>query len=122
MSRGTRWLIAGAIVAAALAALAVVILGGERSLVVIENRSGASLTLSVETTNASRFAWQGELGPGERVMRIARFSDNSFVVVCRDEAGIHRTRGGYVTNGMPQRIDIVANGCSSVTIDVTTFP
>ncbi len=117
MNRATRWLIAGAVVAAALAALAVVILGSERSLVMIHNRSGAPLTLSVATVPAGQFAWEGELGPGERIMRIARFTDNSFVVVCRDEAGIHRTRGGYATN-VAQRVDIVANGCASVRIDI----
>ena len=118
MSRPKRWLIAAAVVLLALAALTAVILKAERSLVVIHNRSDAPLRLSVETTSAGQFAWEGELAPGERVVRVARFSDNSFLVVCRDEVGVHRTRGGYVTNGMTQRVDVVAEGCASVRIDV----
>ncbi len=118
MSRRRCWLIAVAGVVVVLTVLSAVVLMSERSLVVIHNRSSGPLNLSVETTNRGQFTWQGELGPGERVIRVARFSDNSFVVVCRDEAGIHRTRGGYVTNGLAQKVDIVANGCASVRIDI----
>ncbi len=118
MRRRRRWLVAAAVVLLTLAALTAFILRGERSMVVIHNRSDRPLSLSVETTNPGQFAWQGELAPGARVFRIARLSDNSFLVVCRDEAGIHRIRGGYVTNGMAQKVDIVASGCATVRIDV----
>jgi len=122
VNRRRRWLIALGVLGLIVAGLVAAVLFSGRSLVVIHNRSGGPLILSVETTNPGQFSWEGELEAGGRVIRTARFSDNSFLVVCRDEAGIHRTRGGYVTTGVAQRVDIVANGCPSVTIDVAAAP
>jgi hypothetical protein len=118
VSRTRGWTIGLAVLALAAAALTAVVFASARSLVMIENRSGGTLTLSVETTRPGQFSWQGDLPAGGRVVRTARFSDNSFVVVCRDEAGVHRTRGGYVTNGRPQLVQISADGCAAVRIDV----
>ncbi|MBW8303328.1 MAG: hypothetical protein K0M78_05170 [Brevundimonas sp.] len=95
---------------------------GERSVIFIQNRGDTRVGLTVETTNPSSFSWSGSLRPGERVFRTSRFSDNSFLTVCRDETGTHRSGGGYVTNGMPQRIDIVVDGCETVSVDVETMP
>ena len=122
MKRGRRLLIALGVAVLILAGLAAAVFKSERSLIIIENRSMAPLTLSVEAVNSSQFSWTGELAPRRRVLKTARFSDNSFVVMCRDESGIHRTRGGYVASGLPQRIDIVAAGCAAVQIDVRTIP
>lgn len=118
MSGRRRWVTGLAIAAVVVAGLIIVTVAGERSMVVIHNRSGGTLTLAVETTNPGQFSWQGDLPAGGRVVRTARFSDNSFVVVCRDESGVHRTRGGYVTNGLPQAVQISADGCAAVTIEV----
>lgn len=122
MRRGRRALIALVVAVLVVAGLAIAVLQSKRSLIVIENRSDAMLNLSVETVNPSPFSWAGELAPGRRVIRTAHFSENSFVVVCRDADGIYRTRGGYVTSSMLQRVDIVADGCGAVLIDVRTIP
>ncbi len=98
------------------------VLRSERSLIIIENRGEAPLNLSVQMVNPSPFSWAGELAPKRRVIRTARLADNSFVVVCRNADGIFRQRGGYVTNGVVQRIDIVAANCGSMRIDVQAIP
>jgi hypothetical protein len=122
MKRGRRLLIALGVAVLILAVLVTAWLVSERSLIIIENRSLAPLTLSVETVDAGQFSWTGELAPRRRVLKFARVPDDSFVVMCRDESGIHRTRGGHVAPGRPQRIDIVAASCGAVQIDVRTIP
>jgi uncharacterized protein (DUF2249 family) len=122
VSRKRVWLLALAVPILVFGAVAALVIASGRSLVVIHNRSGAPLNLSVETTRPGQFSWEGELDAGGRVIRTARFSENSFVVVCRDEAGIHRTRGGHVSSGAPHRVDIVANGCASLKVDAASLP
>ena len=122
MNRKWRLPVALGVTAAVVAGLAGAWGVSGRALVIIDNRSDAALNLSVETVNPGQFSWAGELAPRRRVIRTARFSDNSFVVVCRDAEGIYRQRGGYVTNGMLQRVDITAASCSSVRIDVRSIP
>ncbi len=122
MKRGRRLLIALGVAVLILAGLATAWLMSERSLIIIENRSMTPLTLSVETANTGQFFWTGVLAPRRRVLKTARVPDTSFVVMCRDESGIHRTRGGHVAPGRPQRIDIVAASCAAVQIDVRTIP
>jgi len=119
---GLRLLIALGIAALIVFAAGLAVLKSERSLIIIENRSEAPLNLSVEMVNPGPFSWEGELAPKRRVIRTARLSDNSFVVVCRNPDGIFRQRGGYVTSGMVQRIDIVATSCGSMRIDVQAIP
>ncbi|CAN7231693.1 hypothetical protein [Brevundimonas sp. LjRoot202] len=121
--RKLRWLL----VAVAVAVTGVVVAAGslvvsERSLIIIENRSNSAVELSIGMANPGQFSWAGRLRPGERVIRTSRFSDNSFVTACRDETGVHQSEGGYVTNGWPQRIDIVVDGCPAVSVDVETLP
>lgn len=117
-----RWLpIAAAVLILLIVAAGALVLG-ERSLVVIENRGGSAAELSVGTSNPGQFSWAGRLRPGERVIRTSRFSDNSFETVCRDETGVHHSGGGYVTNGWPQRVDIVVDGCAAVSVDVEPLP
>lgn len=117
-----RLLIALGVTAAVVVGLAMAWAFSGRALVIIDNRSDTALNLSVETANAGQFSWAGELAPRRRVIRTARFSDNSFIIVCRDAEGIYRQRGGYITSRMLQRVDIVAASCSSVRIDVRSIP
>lgn len=122
MKRGSRLLIALGVAALIVAGLATAWIVSERSLIIIENRSTAPLTLSVETVDAGAFSWKGEVAPRRRVLKAARVPDHSFVVTCRDESGINRTRGGHVAPGRPQRVDIVAGSCAAIQIDVRTIP
>jgi hypothetical protein len=118
-----RWLlVAAAVLVTLLIGAIVALVLSERSLIIIQNRGETPVELSIETTNPSSFSWSGSLQPGERVFRTSRFSDNSFQTVCRDETGTRRSGGGYVTNGVPQRIDIVVDGCEAVSVDVETMP
>lgn len=111
----------GAFLVLAAAAAAVVLSG--RSLIIIENRGETSLTLSVETTHTGDFAWTGELGPGQRIIRTAEFTaDGGVAAVCRDAGGINRTTGGYVTPGWPHRVDVVATSCTAIRVDADQIP
>ena len=105
-----------------LGSLAAVVMIRADSLIVIENRGDGPARLSVEMANPGAFGWTGELAPRQRVLRTARFSDNSFIVVCRNADGIHRSRGGYVTNGAPFLVNITVDGCEAIKIDVETMP
>lgn len=80
------------------------------------------MALSIRMVNAGQFSWDGEIQAGGRVVRPARFSDNSFVIRCRDRGGEHTHGGGYVTNGTPQIVDIKVSGCANVTVDVRMLP
>ncbi len=118
-----RWLlIAVAAVLIILGTLAAVVMTRAESLIVIENRGDRPARLSVEMANPSPFGWTGDLAPRQRVLRTARFSDNSFIVVCRNADGIHRSRGGYVTSGAPFLVNITVDGCEAVRIDVKMAP
>ena len=105
-----------------LGVLAITVFIRGDSLVVIENRGDEPTALSVDTANPGQFSWAGDLVPGQRVFRTARFSDNSFIAVCRNTDGIHRARGGYVTNGAPQLVTITVDGCDAIRIDVEMAP
>ena len=122
MKRAPRLLLALGVAVLIVAGLATAWVVSGRSLIVIENRSTAPLTLSVATVDAGLFSWTGEVAPRSRVLKAARVSDSSFVVTCRDESGINRTRGGHVVPGRPQRVDIVAGSCAAIQIDVRTIP
>ena len=121
--RLSRWLlIAGAAVLLILSSFAVAVMIRSDSLVVIENRGDEPVQLSVEMANPGPYSWAGRLAPRQRVFGTARFSDNSFIVVCRNADGIHRTTGGYVTNGAPQLVNITVAGCDAVRVDVEMLP
>ena len=111
-----------AVIAVVLIALVAWVFGQEKSFVSLENRGVAPVHLAVTTTNRGEFSWAGRLEPGARVLRIARFADNSFVIVCTDDTGPHRGGGGYVTNGPPQIVRITATGCAAVTVDIQMLP
>lgn len=98
--------------------LAAVTLFSERSAVIVENVGNQDADVAVDVVNARQFSWQGRLRPGERVVKLARFTDNSFRITCRDAAGEHLHAGGYVTNGAPQVATITVDGCANVSIDV----
>ncbi|HWQ88200.1 hypothetical protein [Brevundimonas sp.] len=113
--------IATSLVAVALGALvllAVVVFFSERSAVIIENAGEQDADVTVDVVNAQQFSWRGRLRPGERVVQLARFSDNSFRITCKDSTGEHAHAGGYVTNGMPQVVTIKVDGCANVSTDV----
>ena len=117
------FLISLGIAAVIVAALAIAGFLSGRSLVVIENRSDTTLRLSVESTHPGDFSWTGSLPAGKRLVRTARFTaDGSVVAVCRDEIGINRTTGGYVTPGAPHRVDVVAASCGALRVDADTIP
>jgi hypothetical protein len=79
----------GAILVLALLAGAVVWSG--RSLVIIDNRGDAALTVEVSATRAGDFAWSGELKGGQRLFRLATFrGDGAVRAVCRDGEGGYR--------------------------------
>lgn len=88
------------------------------SVVVITNRGNQPATLSVRTERPGQFSWDGELRPGGRVVRFARFSDNSIRTTCRDADGERIHIGGYVTNGAPQVVTIKVDGCANVSTEV----
>jgi hypothetical protein len=114
-----RWIaIFVAITFAVLLLLAAVILFSERSAVIIENVGEKDAEMAVDVVNAQQFSWRGRLRPGERVVKLARFSDNSFRTTCRDASGEHAHAGGYVTNGAPQVVTIRVDGCANVSTDV----
>lgn len=118
-----RLLVALAVAALILIALGAAVVWSGRSLVIIENRGGERLELSVETTHPGDFAWSGSLEPGKRVIRTARFTaDGGLVAVCRNADGIHRTTGGYVSAGWPHRVDVVAANCAALRIDAAKIP
>jgi hypothetical protein len=98
--------------------LAAVILFSERSAVIIENVGNQDADVAVDVVNARQFSWRGRLGPGDRVVKLARFSDNSFRITCRDAGGERTHEGGYVTNGPPQVVTIRVNGCADVSTEV----
>ena len=118
--RGLLFAVAAVLLTLGLLATAVMLRA--ESLIVIENRGDGAARLSVDMENPGAFEWTGELAPRQRVLRTARFSDNSFVVVCRNADGIHRARGGYVTNGAPSLVNITVDGCEAIKIDVETVP
>ena len=121
--RRLRWpLIAVAAVLVILGFLAAAVMIRAESLIAIENRAARPVRISVDMANPGAFSWTGELASGQRVLRTARFSDNSFIVVCRNADGIHRSRGGYVTNGAPFLVNITVDGCEAIKIDVETMP
>ena len=92
------------------------------SLVVIQNRADTPIHLSVETRVPGQFSWTGELAGRQRVIRSARLTDNSFVAVCRNPGGIHRTSGGYVTRGWPHLIEIDVHSCETMVVEARTLP
>ena len=98
--------------------LAAVVLFSERSAVIIKNVGNQDADVAVDVVNARQFSWRGRLRPGERVVKLARFTDNSFRITCRDAAGEHEHAGGYVTNGVPQVATITVDGCANVSTDV----
>ena len=113
--------VATSIVATALGSLALLaafVVFSERSAVVIENVGEQDAELTVDVVNAQQFSWRGRLRPGERVAKVARFSDNSFRITCKDTTGAYAHTGGYVTNGMPQVVTIKVDGCANVSTDV----
>lgn len=117
--KAVRWI--AIFVAASLGVLlllAAAVVFSERSAVIIENVGEQDAEVSVDVVNARQFSWRGRLRPGERVVKFARFSDNSFRTTCRNAAGEHAHAGGYVTNGMPQVVTIQVKGCASVSTKV----
>jgi hypothetical protein len=98
--------------------LAAVILFSERSAVIIENVGHQDADVAVDVVNARQFSWRGRLRPGEHAVKLARFSDNSFRITCRDAGGERTHEGGYVTNGPPQVVTIRVNGCADVSTEV----
>ncbi|MFC7380201.1 hypothetical protein [Brevundimonas sp. GCM10030266] len=123
MSGGWRLLIAlvGAVVLLGALAAGVVLSG--RSLVIIDNRSEANLTLMVEATTPGDFSWSGGLKPGQRIYRLPQFTgDSSIRASCTDAGGVYRTTGGYVTGGWPHRVDVIAAGCASMRIETDMIP
>ncbi|RZJ31973.1 MAG: hypothetical protein EON85_02510 [Brevundimonas sp.] len=99
-----------------------VVLSG-RSLVIIDNRGQAPLTLEIETTHPGDFSWTGDVDAGERLFRVVRFSaDGGVRAVCRDADGVHRTTGGFVTSGWPHRVDVIASGCATMRIEAERLP
>ncbi len=114
-----RWIaIVVAIAGVGLLFLASVIVFSERSAVIIENIGDQDAAVAVDVVNARQLSWRGRLRPGERVVKLARFSDNSFRIRCSDAAGEHAHAGGYVTNGMPQVVTIKVDGCANVSTEV----
>lgn len=123
MKGGWRLLIALIGAAAFLGLLAGGVVWSGRSLVIIDNRGETALTLEVETVPPGDFRWAGELKPGQRLFRIAKFTgDRGLRAVCRDGDGVYRTTGGYVSAGWPHRVDVVASGCASIQIEADTLP
>ena len=117
--KAARWIAIFVAVALGLLLLLVaVIVFSERSAVIIENVGDQDAEVAVDVVNARQFSWRGRLRPGERVVKLARFSDNSFRTTCRDASGEHAHAGGYVTNGMPQVVTIKVNGCANVSTEV----
>ena len=98
--------------------LAAVILFSERSAVIIQNVGEQDAEVAVDVVNGQQFSWRGRLRPGERVVELARFTDNSFRIKCTDATGEHAHEGGYVTHGSPQVVTIKVNGCANVSTDV----
>lgn len=120
---GWRLLIAviGAVAFLGVLAAGVVVSG--RSLVIIDNRSEAALSLTVDSTTRGDFRWSGELKPRQRLFRLARFTaDGGMSAVCRDAEGVYRSTGGHVAPGRPYRVDVVAASCASVRIEADTVP
>jgi len=117
--KAARWIaIVVAVTGAVLLLLASLIVFSEQSAVIIENIGDQDAEVAVDVVNARQFSWRGRLRPGERVVKLARFSDNSFRITCRDAGGERAHEGGYVTNGMPQVVTIKVNGCANVSTDV----
>jgi hypothetical protein len=113
--------LSGGLLVLAVVAGAVILSG--RSLIVIENRGETTLNLSVETTHAGDFSWTGELEPGQRILRTAKFTaDGGVVATCRDASGVNRTTGGYVTPGWPHRVDVTAASCTAIRVDADQLP
>lgn len=123
MKGARRLLIAlgGAVLVLALLAGAVVWSG--RSLVIIDNRGDAALTVEVSATRTGDFAWSGELKGGQRLFRLATFrGDGAVRAVCRDGEGVYRATGGQVSAGRPHRVDVVISGCAAMRIDADRLP
>ncbi|WIY68464.1 hypothetical protein KB221_10180 [Aquidulcibacter paucihalophilus] len=118
MKASRRIAIIVAVALGVLLLLAAVILFSERSAVIIENVGHQDADVAVEVVNARQFSWRGRLRPGEHAVKLARFSDNSFRITCRDAGGERTHEGGYVTNGPPQVVTIRVNGCADVSTKV----
>ncbi len=118
MKAARRIAIIVAVAFAVLLLLAAVILFSERSVVIIENVGNQDAEVAVDVVNGQQFSWRGRLRPGERVVKLARFTDNSFRIKCTDATGAHAHAGGYVTNGGPQAVTIEVNSCADVSTDV----
>ena len=88
------------------------------SVVVITNRGNQPASLSVRTETPGQFLWDGELRPGGRVIRFARFSDNSIRTTCRDAHGERIHIDGYVTHGAPQMVTVKIDGCANISTEV----
>lgn len=117
--KAARWIaLIVAVACGVVLLLAAIVVFSGRSAVVIENVGEEDADLAVDVVNARQFSWRGRLRPGERVVELARFSDNSFRIRCSDAAGEHAHAGGYVTNGMPQVVTIQVNGCANVSTEV----
>lgn len=117
--KAVRWIAINVAVAVGILLLLVtVIVFSGRSAVVLENVGEQDAELAVDVVNARQFSWRGRLGPGDRVVKLARFSDNSFRITCRDAGGERTHEGGYVTNGPPQVVTIRVNGCADVSTEV----
>ncbi|WP_420479342.1 hypothetical protein [Brevundimonas sp. FT23028] len=120
---GWRLLIALLGAATFLGVLAAGIVLSGRSLVILDNRSPATLALAVRSTTPGDFDWSGDLKPGRRVYRLARFTtDGGLRASCTDAEGVYRATGGYVTSGWPYRVDVVAAGCGAIRIDADRLP
>ncbi|WP_439473193.1 hypothetical protein [Brevundimonas sp.] len=123
MKGGRRFLIALVGAVAFLGLLAGGVVWSGRSLVIIDNRGETPLTLEVETVPVGDFRWAGDLKPGQRLYRIAKFTgDGSIRAVCRDGDGVYRSTGGHVSAGWPYRVDAVASGCASIQIEADRLP
>lgn len=106
-------------IAAALAAAAVVLRPAEPSVVTIQNLGDEPVELVVAMTNPGQFEWGGTLSPGQAVRRSARFSDNSFQVICRRGGEVRvLDRQGYVTNGLSYAVRITVRDCDKMQIEV----
>lgn len=86
------------------------------STVTIRNTGTDAVELDVTMYHPGPFEWRGSLDPGSKIVRRATFSDNSFVVNCRDQGGGQSHSGGYVTSGAAFEVAINVESCSDVVI------
>ena len=93
------------------------------SLVVIENVGSQPAHLNISTTDGHAFSWQGEIKPGQRVLRTARFTADAFKITCRDVAGRAEYPDlGYVSRPSKWLITVKVDGCEDVFFDYRSFP